>query len=383
MMASTKRASLLATHKQNCRDSGIYSESCHSELSEKQKRNNRDADVESHENKGKALEGIESNGHITTTNNCGDDATSTDKDDRFKRQSNSDAKSDELKRLLSISETETRLIESGLSNDLIASNAENKSGHTFGRPFKYQCPKTLDPPLYENEESRKALLNNNTDVGVINRCDALINQLQDVTQKYFKLERCYLKVKKICYLMIVVNVVLLVLCITTVVPLLFVLSRTSKEGSQDRDGRDGYALAGENQYQICFACSDLKRGTSLSLETLLDVTEKDETCCFKSITSVVTSLLRVSIAVLFCFIRERPFDFYGGGGGAGRFFKKKSQDPIFIKKNIQDRKMSTIRFVLFANKSTGSRRRRKNYPGPKTSSCTLIKIKWSLPKRVA
>ena len=34
-------------------------------------------------------------------------------------------------------------------------------------------------------------------------------------------------------------------------------------------------------------------------------------------------------------IRERPFDFYGGGG-AGRFFEKKFQDNDVNKQNIQD-----------------------------------------------
>ena len=47
--------------------------------------------------------------------------------------------------------------------------------------------------------------------------------------------------------------------------------------------------------------------------------------------------------------REQPFLFYWKGGRK-IFRKKKSNDPFFKKKNIQDRKSSTIRFVLFANK---------------------------------
>ena len=34
--------------------------------------------------------------------------------------------------------------------------------------------------------------------------------------------------------------------------------------------------------------------------------------------------------------RERPFDFYGGGGGAGRFFEKNNQDSNKDKQNRQD-----------------------------------------------
>ena len=67
-------------------------------------------------------------------------------------------------------------------------------------------------------------------------------------------------------------------------------------------------------------------------------------------------------------IRERPFDFYGVG--------KKFQDPIFQKKNILDRKSSTIRFVLLAHLSqrligelivyqwSGVRRRRRRRRRP-------------------
>ena len=46
----------------------------------------------------------------------------------------------------------------------------------------------------------------------------------------------------------------------------------------------------------------------------------------------------------------------GGGGGQEDFSKKKFQDPI-SRKNIQDRKSSTICFILFANKKTVLRRR--------------------------
>ena len=49
--------------------------------------------------------------------------------------------------------------------------------------------------------------------------------------------------------------------------------------------------------------------------------------------------------------------FVGEVGRGGEFFEKKNPGPDFPEKNIQDRKRSTIRFVL-------------KYPGPKTSSCT-------------
>ena len=44
----------------------------------------------------------------------------------------------------------------------------------------------------------------------------------------------------------------------------------------------------------------------------------------------------------------------GGGGGRGQedFSREKNPGPNFEKKSLQDRKSSTIRFVLFANKKT-------------------------------
>ena len=56
-------------------------------------------------------------------------------------------------------------------------------------------------------------------------------------------------------------------------------------------------------------------------------------------------------------LRERPFDFYWG---PGRFSEKKFQDPIFQKKDIQDRVNSIIRFVLDAMKKDRIVSRMKN-----------------------
>ena len=53
-------------------------------------------------------------------------------------------------------------------------------------------------------------------------------------------------------------------------------------------------------------------------------------------------------------VRERPFDFYGGGGGgrgAGRFFEKKNQGQNFARKKY--RVNSIVHIVLYTNKKTG------------------------------
>ena len=298
-MASTKRAYLLETHEHNHRDSGNYSESCKSEISESQPHYSRTAEVESQNNKENALRRIESKGNNTPSINTEDKTV-----DRYSKTSALSAKSDEQKRLLSISETERDLKTSFPYCELFA-NIGITNGKFGDRPLSYQDSIKLDSSSnLEDEGSREALLKNRTGVDVIHRCDTLINQLQDVTQKYFALQRSYQKIKKICHLMIIVNAVLLVLCITTVVPLLVVLSRTSSEASQDRGGGNGNDLAAENKYKICFDCSDLKRGTSFLLETLLDVTEKDGTCCFKSITSVLKSLHRVSSTLFFSLLEK-------------------------------------------------------------------------------
>ena len=69
--------------------------------------------------------------------------------------------------------------------------------------------------------------------------------------------------------------------------------------------------------------------------------------------------------------RERPFDFIWGGGEED--FSKKNSRTRFPEKNIQDRKSSTIRFVLIAYKKTGSRRRRKQISRPENNYLSPIK----------
>ena len=86
-------------------------------------------------------------------------------------------------------------------------------------------------------------------------------------------------------------------------------------------------------------------------------------------------------------LRERPFDFYGGGergpgGGAGQenFSREKYPGPNFQLKIFRTGKKSS---TVFANKKTGSRSRRKKIPRPENiflSPHTPIKIKWSFAK---
>ena len=47
-----------------------------------------------------------------------------------------------------------------------------------------------------------------------------------------------------------------------------------------------------------------------------------------------TSFVEIGLPLPEQIVRERPFDFMGGGSGAGRFFEKKIQDRILPEKNI-------------------------------------------------
>ena len=285
-MASIKRADYLAyMQNSNRRDSGNYSESCYSEKIENKKRSNTE-DVEnskSHEDKEKTLYDIVTNGSVAT-DICGDDVVSKD-------EASFDAK--ELERLLPISVTKTSVNRNIASCGVLASDdiKTEYARRDFRGTYSQKSSSVLDSPVHEIVGTHQTPLKDHANVDVINRCDDLINKLQEVTQKYFELVKCYQKVKKICYLMIVANGILLI-CVLALVPLLVFLSNASNGGWQNGNGENENNK--DNQYQICFACSDLNHGTLFSLENLLDVTVDGESCCFKSIMPVLSSLERVS-----------------------------------------------------------------------------------------
>ena len=303
-MASTHRNCFVGTHGQNHRDSGIYSESWQSEASEPLKHHDRCVEVDSRDDKAKLFGRIENEGTIITSE-ISEDVSSTETLDKFSRPANLHVNSAEQERLLSSSEydnaTNTIPCTGGLFVTKVQQN-DHFLDHNVKREHSgYKLHKSLidNQTIFcaiENERPCEEVANNHTNVDVINRCDALINQLQDVTQKYFKLERCYEKVKKICYLMVVVNGILL-LSAVTIVPLLFVLPRGSNEGSRGGINGQGNALSSDSQYQICFDCSDLNQRTSFSLETLTGASQRDGKCCFRSIMSVIRSQSRVCVLV--------------------------------------------------------------------------------------
>ena len=278
-MTSIKRASHLALmHKPNRRDSGNYSESCYSEIGEHRKIC-KVGDVKVEDNgdiKEITLDETVKNGSVVVEAVIDNDAASTDECDDVA------AKSEDMKCLLSIYESKScedrNIAPCGISD------AQFKSRHGSHGTDSYISSRTLKSPSYNIEDN--GLLKKHTDVDAINRCDDLINNLQEVTQKYFELVKCYQKVKKICYLMIGINGILLI-CVLALVPLLVFLLNASNGGNGENENNK------DNQYQICFACSDLNHGT-FSLENLLDVTVDDESCCFKSIMPVLRSLERVS-----------------------------------------------------------------------------------------
>ena len=306
-MASTKRLGALATHRHNRRDSGIYSESWQLEASEPLEHHDRCVEVDSANDNEIMLERKENEDNTITTEISGEDASSTETLNEASKLANLPDIIDEQECLLSSSENDNVLdkipftnglfVGKGQQNDCFLENSANRE-HSSNKLSKSLTNQSLDTHKtsygLKNERPSREAPNNHIDVHVINRCDALINQLQDVTQKYFKLEKCYQKVLKVCYLMVVVNGILL-FCVITLVPLLFVLSRGSNTGSRDGNGGKGNALSTESQYKICFDCSDLKQGTSFCLETLSGVTQRDGKCCFRSITSVIRSQSRVCI----------------------------------------------------------------------------------------
>ena len=309
-MTSTKRFQIgvLATHGQNRRDSGIYSESWQSEASEPLKRPDRGAEVDSRYGKGKPVSRIE-NERTIITSEIGEVASTTEKQlDEFSRPANLYVDIEEQERLLSSSEYDKVSDKNNCTCELFVNNGKQKdclpdyNDKCEHSGYKLHKPRTDTRNIYcalENKCPCRAVPNNHTDIDVVNRCDALINKLQDVSQKYFKLERSYQNVKKLCYLMVIVNGVLL-LCVITIVPLLFVLSRGSNERSRGENNDQRNAMSPDSEYQICFDCSDLNQGTSFSLETLTGVSQRDGSCCFRSIMSVIRSQSRVCIFVKYC-----------------------------------------------------------------------------------
>ena len=128
------------------------------------------------------------------------------------------------------------------------------------------------------------------DVAIINRCDTLINEIQYDSQKCIKLVEACKKTKTRFHWLVILNCVLL-FCLTILESMLLILSRGNESAENNKEEN---ILSTDKQFQICFNCSDVKQGTSLSLETLTGIAQKDGNCCFRSIVSVIESQRRVS-----------------------------------------------------------------------------------------
>ena len=128
---------------------------------------------------------------------------------------------------------------------------------------------------------------NKADIEVINRCDCLINQLQDFTQKYRKLADSYRRNRRLFFILAVVNLTLIA-CVLIFVPVLMFAPRAS-DGQSANIFSDTAKSTDVKQNKICFNCSELERESTFSLETVVGVTLINGQCCFKSILSVMQS----------------------------------------------------------------------------------------------
>lgn len=167
---------------------------------------------------------------------------------------------------------------------------EQKNSGTLIKSHVYESIDSLTPfsmvsgPSFNRQEAPGL---NKADIEVINRCDGLINQLQDFTQKYRKLADSYRKNRRLFFILAIVNLTLIA-CVLIFVPVLMFAPRAG-------DGRTSNIVsetAGSKHikhHRICFNCSDLERDSTFSPKTVVDVTLTDGECCFKSILSVMQS----------------------------------------------------------------------------------------------
>lgn len=128
---------------------------------------------------------------------------------------------------------------------------------------------------------------NTADIEVINRCDGLINQLQDFTQKYNKLADSYRKNRRLFFILAIVNLTLIA-CVLIFVPILMFAPR-GRDGRYANASSETAASTHVKRHRICFYCSELESDSTFSLETVMGVTLTDGECCFKSILSVMQS----------------------------------------------------------------------------------------------
>lgn len=200
--------------------------------------------------------------------------------------------------LASEAEVNQENIDDNLPSEIFCKvDSNNLYNHQLRKSHTYEsiCTKGRSTPACVND--CKEMTNNRADVAVIKRCDDLINQLQDFTQKYFKLEDLYKKKKRLFYILSVFNCILILICLLFL-PLIGLLIRKLSGPNDDErvltETDEAEILRNHaRQYQLCFNCTLLMIGTPFSLGRLLDVSQDHEKCCFKSIISVMKSLSRV------------------------------------------------------------------------------------------
>lgn len=318
-MASTKKQRSFACRQKNRRDSGIYSESGPSEAEVPLKRhddslsdNKRNSTFEPYFANGNCIREItQNNTDLGDESSAGKEYIDRDTNLHSDETNFADSENDQTLHETSLlkpyehecrgqmkkdvmqtcnQDTPNNSVESVVSYSKKYDEREN-SIYTKSHIYEYinslRQPSMLSTKSCSGQE--KSFLNQ-ADVEVINRCDGLINQLQDSTQKYYKLAYSYRKNRRLFYILAVVNLIL-IMCVLIFVPLLMFTSRKSDNptGNGSTNEETGISEATDKQYNICFNCSDLTRDPTFTLETLVEVLQVDGRCCFKSIISVMKS----------------------------------------------------------------------------------------------
>ena len=134
-------------------------------------------------------------------------------------------------------------------------------------------------------------------ISVTSRCDDLINNLQESAVRYNGLRDSYEKNKKLFYILATVNLTLIVTVILCVPLLLATFRKRDFENGVNNGETElsKHTVSPDTKYNICFNCSDLNRDAGFSLETLIEVSQTNGNCCFKSVISVLKSQYWVNI----------------------------------------------------------------------------------------